>query len=347
MPAPLTRRTLLTGLGAATLVAGCSKPPPKTGASVDQVTMLTNNGSNGRDGYPWVTQAMGWFSAENLHVTVQPGYPATTSKALDAGRAQFGSIDFVNLSIQRGTTLAGGPPGADLRAVAAIHQRTLACVVALAGSGIQRPADLMGRTIAVPTGSVLGGPQLAGRRSLFDAYARLAGFDATKVRWAPMDSTLLTPTLAAGHVDGVVQYLVGAPTVESVARRPTVVLAFADYITDLFGGVLVTPQRLIDTRPDMVRRFTRALMRGLSYSVTDPAQAGRLLHGAVPATAAEPATAELRLMAPYVTPTDGVAGEMSEVRVMRAIAALVADGLVPPSLTPADLVASALTPRPV
>lgn len=337
MPA-LSRRSLLAA-GALTGLAACTRTTRPGKTAPDQVVMLTNLGANGRDGYGWVAKAQGYFAAAGLEVEVQPGNPATTSAALGAGRAQFGVVDWVNLAIQHGTALTASSGGPDLRAIAAIQQSTLASVVALESSGITHPSDLMGRTIAYPTGSVLGGPN-----SLFTAYARLARFDATKVKWAPLASPELTPALAAGKVDGVVQYLVGAPTVEAVAHQPTTTLPFADFMGDLYGGVLVAPQHLIATKPDLVRRFVAALMRGLTYSVDHPDEAGRILHTQVPATQAAPAAAELRLMRPYVT-SAGTVGAMTGERVMRALAALMSDGLIPAGLTPTMVVDLDFAPK--
>jgi NitT/TauT family transport system substrate-binding protein len=253
---------------------------------MDKVTYVTGFGTFGRDSYAWLAAQKGYFREAGLQVTIQPGTGTENNlKALASGKAQFAALDFSAAIVHIGATSDTG-----FRAVAAIQQRTVVAIMTLTGTGISRPADLPGHTIAEPGG--------AASKTLFPAYARLAGIDPDKVRWIDATPQQLPTLLAAGRVDAIGQFVVGAPAIERAASgRRAVMLPYSDYLTDLYGNVLVTPTTLTTRSPDLVRRFSTALMKGLAYTIAHPDEAGQILHQAQPTTDAATAAAEVRLMA--------------------------------------------------
>lgn len=305
----------------------CGSDDDPAAGPVDKVTYLTAVGSFGRESYVWVAKEKGFFAAANIDVRIQPG--SGTSENLGviaAGKAQFAASDLSALMV----VLGSGRFRADVRAVAAIQQRTLNSVTALSGSGVKAPRDLEGRTVA---GVVGGAPWL-----LFPAYAKLAGVDASKVRWVPADAPQLVPLLVAGKVDCVGQFVVARPSLEKAADgRAAVVLPYSDVLTDLYGNALVASTRLLREDPDLVRRFSDALLAGLVYAIDHPQEAGQILHKHVPVQDPDNAAAELTLMAPYVR-SGGVAGVLDPAQVARAIAILNGTGIVTGPLGPDDVV---------
>jgi NitT/TauT family transport system substrate-binding protein len=333
----LSRRQLLATAAAAPFAtagpAGCGSSPRRArSAAVDRISYLTGFGSFGREGYAWVADAKGYFREAGIQVTIQPGAAGDTNlKLLAAGKAQFAVIDYSGAMVRAGTGAF-----ADFRCVAAVNQRTTIALMALQGRGIARPGDLLGKTIAQATGAV--------PKTLFPAYAKLAGFDGAGVRWQDATPQQLPGLLAAGRVDAIGQFVVGVPAVEAAAQgRKAVVLPYSEYLTDLYGNVLVTSTSMIKNNPDLVRRFAGALMKGLRYAVDNPNEAGRILHAAVPATGADIAAAELSLMRPYA---GGAAapGAFEPARVARSTAILQAVGLMPISVPPEQVVDFAALP---
>jgi len=109
-------------------------------------------------------------------------------------------------------------------------------------------------------------------------------------------------------------------------------LPYSEYMGDLFGTVLVTPKALLASNPDVVRRFTGALLRGLVYGLEHPEEAGVFLHNAEPAQDAALGAEEMRLMRAYALPGRGErVGSLNPPRVERAIALLRSVGLIPAS----------------
>jgi NitT/TauT family transport system substrate-binding protein len=302
----------------------------------DKVAYLTGFGSFGREAEVWVADKKGFFKDQNIEVTISAGAAGdSNTKLLEADKAQFAIVDFGTLLQQVGTG-----SHTDIRALAAIQQRTVSSVIALQGKGITTPKDLAGKKIGAAPGSVL--------QAMFPGYAQLAGIDPKSVTFVPGSPTDLPGFLAKGQVDALLQYLVGAPAISAAAQgAKTVVLPYSDYLADPYGSVLITTTKMINTNPDLVKRFTTALMKGLEYAVNNPTEAGDILHAAVPQTVAAPAAQELTLMKQYVLGTDAgkPVGSFDQARVARAIASLQSLNLFPAGLTPDKVIAFDLTPK--
>jgi NitT/TauT family transport system substrate-binding protein len=313
--------------------AGCDAPDDRAPErSVEKVTYLTAFGSFGREGFAYVAKAKGFFAERGIDVDIQTGQGATSNlQLLAAGRAQFSANDLGGVWI-----LQGNGKFPDVRAVAAIQQRTLNSIMTLEQSGIARPADLVGRKLGGTAGAT---PEL-----LWPVYAKLSGIDPRSVTWRHMAAQQTPVALAAGTVDGIGQFVVASGTVEKAAGgRKTRALAYADVIADLYGNALVTTTTVINDNPGLVARFRDALLEGLVYSVQHPQEAGQILHQQIPAQDATAAAAELEKMAPYVL-VAGRAGVLDPARVARAVAILAGAGAITTTPRPDALVDFKLAP---
>ncbi|RVX41426.1 NitT/TauT family transport system substrate-binding protein [Nonomuraea polychroma] len=336
-------RTVATLVLTCTFIVGCSNSDnqPQTSTSsikpLEKVTYLTSFGNFGRDAYAWVAKDKGFFREAGLDVDIKPGSGTGDNIAkVEAGAAMFAPVDLTGLLLARGS---GGAKS--IVVVAGVQQRTMAALISLQGNGISKPKDLEGKTLADSPGSVV--------RNLFPTYAKLAGVDATKVTWVNGAPANLIGLLASGTVAGIGQFVVGEPTVESVAKgRQAVVLPYSDVMSDLYGNVLVTTTTIAREQPDLAKRFIAALMKGLVHSIDNPDETGRILQKNVPASAAAPAAAELTLMSAFVRPegSGDVVGTIDTKRVAGSIKLLQDAGAVPSGLTPDQLISADLTPKP-
>ncbi|MFY1635930.1 ABC transporter substrate-binding protein [Solwaraspora sp. WMMB335] len=337
-----TRTLAVTTLAAALVVtAGCSSDDAEdTAASgteaLKKVTYLTSFGNFGRDSYAWVAKDKGFFEEAGFDVEIKPGGGTGDNiKNVVAGQADFTPIDLTGGLLQFGNGEAK-----DFVVVAGIQQRTMAAIIALDGNGISTPKDLEGKKLADAPGSVV--------RNLFPTYASLAGIDESKVEWVNGAPQTLMGTLASGSVDGIGQFVVGKPTVETVAQgKKAVVLPYSDIMTDLYGNVLITSTKIAEEDPEMVKRFSAALLKGLEYSITNPEESGEILAKNVEESNPAAAAAELELMAAFVKSTSsGVpVGALDSQRIARSIAILQGAGAIPPGLEPEQVVNFDLAPN--
>jgi NitT/TauT family transport system substrate-binding protein len=344
MDSPFTKRHL-RGLAAvaaiaAMLVSGCTgetdEPENPDIGPPDAVTYFTGFGLFGREAPVHIAIEKGYFEEENIEVTVEPGGGTiVNTNAVVEGTADFALVDLTGALLAYGQEAV--PVGSTV--VAAVQQQTVFSILALESSGIRTPKDLEGKHIGDAQGSF--GPLL------WPVYADLAGIDASTV---DMDASFQPPQLfgllAEGQVDAIGQFLVGAATLEAIAGEPAVVLPFSDVLRDLYGVGVVTSIETASQDPDLVRRFNRALFRGLEDAVTNPEEAGQIHAQYVPEQNPEAAAGELRLMAPYVRPLDPAAplGSLDEQRVAQSIAILEGAGAIPAGILPTDIFSFDLAP---
>ena len=339
----LTRTVAAAALATAlALVAGCSSGSDKSddaksagAAGLEKVTYLTSFGNFGRDSYAWVAKEKGFFSDAGFDVDIKPGQgTGAVIQTVVGGQADFGPIDLTGGLLQLGNGQAK-----DFVAVAAIQQRTMAAIVTVEGKNIATPKDLEGKKLADTPTSVV--------RMLFPTYAKLAGIDASKVTWVNGDAQGLIGLLGSGAVDGIGQFVVGQPTVEAVAKKKPVVLPYSNVMQDLYGNVLITSSKIAKEKPEMVKRFTAALLKGLEYALAHPDEAGEILKKNVPAANPAASAAELQLMAAYVRSSNsGTAiGTLDSGRVAKSIALLQGAGALKQNLTPDQIIDFNLAPK--
>jgi NitT/TauT family transport system substrate-binding protein len=341
------RRTLVRSVVAGALAltmsaaAGCSDDSAdgdggSTG-SLEKITYLTSFGTFGRDSYAYVALDKGYFKDAGFDVTVNPGKGSGENiKSIVSGQAQFTPIDLTG-----GLLAAGGKDKTTgFTAVAAIQQRTMAAIIALEGNGINAPKDLEGKTLTDQPGSVV--------RTLFPTYAKLANVNPDKVKFQNGQAQELIGLLASGRTQGIGQFVVGKPTVETVAKpKKAVVLPYSDVLQDLYGNVLITSTKNATDNPEKVKKFTEALLKGLADSIENPEEAGKITQKYVQTAKPEGVAAELTLMGPYVkSAAAGIpVGALDAERVARSIAILQGSGQIEPGLKPEQVINFDLTPK--
>lgn len=342
------RRRFVRTLAVASLVpvlaasAACTSEPEGgttaagAGQQLEKITYLTSFGTFGRDAYAYVAKEKGYFAAAGFDVDIKPGNGTGENiKMITSGQAQFTPIDLTG-----GLLTMGNGAAKDFTAVAGIQQRTMAAIVTLEDKGISTPKDLENKTLADLPGSVV--------RNLFPTYAKLAKVDPTKVKWVNGTPQTLMGTLASGQVDGIGQFVVGKPTVETVAKgKKAVLLPYSDYLQDLYGNALITSKQYAQENPDKVKKFVGALLKGLNDAITNPTEAGQILKKHVELANPTAAAAELQLMAAFVR-SDGAGvpvGALDSQRVARSIAILQGAGAIPAGLTPEQVVSFDLVPK--
>jgi NitT/TauT family transport system substrate-binding protein len=119
-------------------------------------------------------------------------------------------------------------------------------------------------------------------------------------------------------------------------------------MTDLYGNVLITSSKIAKEKPEMVKRFTGALLRGLEYAIANPKEAGDILKENVEGANPVAAAAELELMAAFVRSAgSGVTvGTIDSRRVARSIAILQGAGVIRAGMTPEKIIDFNLAPKP-
>jgi NitT/TauT family transport system substrate-binding protein len=212
-----------------------------------------------------------------------------------------------------------------------IHQKSLAAIVSLEESGISSPADLAGKKVADQPGSTV--------QVIFPVYAKAAGIDPSKVTWVPSAPPALPQLLASGQVDAIGQFVVGRSLIEGAASgRKAAFLPYGDVLPDLYGNGLMTSTELAEKNPELVKKFTEALLKGLEYSIAHPEETGEILKKYQPTQDAAVAAAEVEAMAPYVDAGGAQTGSIDRSRVEKVISIMEEAGAIDSGVTADQLV---------
>ncbi len=264
--------------------SGSSAPAQR---QLEPVKYATSFGSFGRDSFVYVAIEKGYFREAGFDVQVVPGLGADNARLLAAGQVDYAGSESTGNVVGR---VSGGFP---VKIVAITSQATQAAIATLAESGIVSPKGLEGKTLAdLPSSIVI---------KLLPFYAKRAGIDTTKINIVPGTPPVLPSLLATGRADAIGQFTVGVPTlVKAAGGRQVRTFKYSQYLKGLLGNAIVTTDDRIKNKPDEVRRFTQALLKGLNYAVHNPGTSGYIMQKYVPI--ADPVTAanELRILKFFV-----------------------------------------------
>jgi NitT/TauT family transport system substrate-binding protein len=279
----------LTAVLALVAVPAGARPDAPSPTTIDYATSF---GNFGRDSYIYVAIEKGYMRDAGFEVNVTSGPGSVDNmKFVAAGRLDYAPVDIGALVVTRANE------GVPVKVVSVVHQNTMSAILSLQETGIRRPADLVGKTLADSPASTV--------RVLFPVYARKAGIDPSRVTWRDSAPPALPALLASKQVDGIGQFVVGRPLISAAAQKPVAALRYSDHLPGLLGIGVIASDEKIRSNPGEVRRFVRALNRGLKYAIDNPRQAAAILKKYQPLVNEDVAMRELKVMK-YFVETQGV-----------------------------------------
>jgi len=248
------RRSTATAVFAALSSAGFRRA---RAASLRPVSMRLDWLYQGPNAGFMVAQKKGFYKDVGLDVDVGTGKGSGSTAQLVATKAtQFGFADGFSV----GYTIA---KGASIKMVGAVYRRNPTAIVVLADSGIEKPKDLQGKTLAIPTGG-------AGFQQ-WPAFAKGCGIDTSSIKIVNTDPAGTPPALITGKVEGIGGFAQGfVPSVEIRGNKKARILWYADCgVTAVSNGIIVHPD-LIKEDPGLIRAFVAASIKGFLYDRQHP-----------------------------------------------------------------------------
>jgi NitT/TauT family transport system substrate-binding protein len=181
-------------------------------------------------------------------------------------------------------------PGRELIAVLLVYDQAPLSLISLKKSGIEKPADLMGRKGGAPT--------VDATFRLFNVFARVNGIDPARVQWTNMQPQVREPMLVRGEIDFAAAWVMTAvPSLTGlgVKRDDINVMMLRDHGLDLYANAVFTTPAFARQHPDAVRGFVKATVQSWQNAATDPDAAIAALKRAEPLS--DPAVEIVRLKA--------------------------------------------------
>ncbi len=260
---------LLAGLLAA---CGDSAAPATSQATTNPVGTSANAGNanskqevilalgyipNVQFAHIYVAQEKGYFAAEGLDVKIRYGTINDLMTVVGQGKIQFAQASGDEV-------LQARAQGIPVTTIASIYQKYPVALASRKESNITKPADLKGKTIAIPGpygSNYLGLKVLlaAGNLSEADVKVQSVGFTQREV-------------LEQGKADAAVVFSMNEP-VQLRRAGMNINTIEVSQLASLASIGLITSDSLIASNPALVKKMVRAVTRGLKDTLANPEEA--------------------------------------------------------------------------
>jgi PAS domain S-box-containing protein len=194
----------------------------------------------------------GFYRDAGFDVTIIEG--ASDRRPIEevvSGRANYG--------VARSELLLSRLHGEPVVALAAIFQHSAIIMLAKQESGINSPQDMIGKRVML-----LSGDDAAEYLAMFKSE----GVSLDKVRIIP--ATYNIDDLIVGKTDVFNAYITNEPHTLAQKGIPASIISPITYGIDFYGDCLFTSEQEIHTRPDQVKAFRAASLRGWEYAMAHP-----------------------------------------------------------------------------
>src|ERR1700720_4512104 len=208
----------------------------------------------------YVAKEKGFYKSAGLNVDIEPGGPDFPAiQMVTGGNEQFGVTGADQILIARGK-------GVPVVALAVIFRRNPFVLFSLAKSGIKTPADYVGKNVGVKIG---GNEEL-----IYRAVLAKAGIDKSTLTEIPVKFDI-TPLLS-GAIDVWPGYLINEVLAAKEKGFDVSVVSPPDYGIDLYAEPLFTTEKMLKEKPDIVRKFVTATLKGWTSAIAAPEEAAQI-----------------------------------------------------------------------
>jgi NitT/TauT family transport system substrate-binding protein len=252
-------------------------------AAADQVNFALDWVVSGVHAGYFVAEDKGYYSAAGLDVTIGRGFGSgDTIKRVGSGTATFGLADTSAI------IAALANVNVPVRIVAMIYDHATVGVIYLKESGIKAPKDLEGRKI----GRSASGASV----NMFPAFLKANNIDRSKIHEVVVDGATFVPLLVSGQVDAVLEQSIELGKFRNIAAqqgKTALAMPYSEFGLVGYGNAIIADLSTIQQKPDMVRRFVEASLKGVAYSLAHPDEAVAILRKTNPEVDAKVAHDEL------------------------------------------------------
>ena len=199
------------------------------------------------------------FGKDNIKIE----YPEITSGAKQTEALAAGSLEFLN-ALGGTSAILAAANGVDVKVIGVYSRAPKAFTILALNPEIRSAADLKGKKVAGPKGTIL-------HQVLLSALEK-EGLSATDVAFANMDQPQSVSAIDAGQVDAA---LVAGPAVLKATEAGARVIATGEGLVD---GIIViaASDKFIKAQPELVSRFLAVHQSSLKVIKDNPEEAYRL-----------------------------------------------------------------------
>ena len=252
----------------AALAAGASSSV----RAADKLTYSNDWFPSGDKGIQFYAKHKGFFAKEDLDVTFITARGSSDSiTRLATGSADVGSGSMV--ALLQATVEANVP----VKTAVSFYNKPADAIMTTEGSKIGSLKDLEGTRLATAT--------FASSNVFWPMILKSLNLNESKITLLKVDPTALTPMLASGQVDGILSWLTSAPSnVQALKEvdKKLKILAWSEIGFEGYSYSAIVSEKLIKERPDVARRFVRAIRAAGKAALQDPQGVGQSIKALYP-----------------------------------------------------------------
>jgi len=212
----------------------------------------------------YVAIKKGWFQEEGLDVNILLGQgSAYTVQVVDTGKAEIGISDAP-------VPIKGRAQGAKVKIIGIIFDKHPNCMYFWKESGIKKPQDVVGKTVAVPAAD--------GHYVMWPAFAKQIGVDPGSVKFVNIEPTAKVAALATKKADVVFELYTGKPFMEKAIPPDQLgTILWSDHGFNAYAHSYITRDDVLQKNPELLRKFLKASYRAWDFTLKNPEEAIKIL----------------------------------------------------------------------
>jgi NitT/TauT family transport system substrate-binding protein len=244
----------------------------------------------------------GYYAEENLDVTLNAGAPEINPlDEVESGRAQFGIG-------QADSVIIAKTNGQNFVSVAAIFRNNPLAITSLASDNIQKPEDLVGKTIGAYSLDLSSYSDV----SLL-AFMSRTGLEKDSMNYALIEDFQGANEIKAGHMDAMSGMFATDQQVMTQQAGDTLnYIYYKDYGVDVYINTIFVKEDLVQSNPDLVIRFLRATFKGYQYAIENPEEVAAFALKYDDTLDLTYQQEVMKAQIPFIDTGDGAIGSMNE-----------------------------------
>jgi NitT/TauT family transport system substrate-binding protein len=243
--------------------AACPVIVATAAAAADKVRFQTDWLPSGEHAMYYGGWQRGIFAEEGIDITITRGYGSgDTVTKLAGGAFDFGVADVASV------TTARARQKVPVKTIAALYTQSPHSLFVLKSSGITNFKGLEGKKISITPGN--------SHKFYFPKVAEKSGTDPSKIIWVNMDGAAMAGQLIAKNIDAAPFYSIHHYYTNKAAKavgEEIIPLPFVEVGFKIYAASLIASDETIAKRPDLTRRFLRAVKRSFDWARANPEEA--------------------------------------------------------------------------
>lgn len=193
----------------------------------------------------------GYYREEGLDVDIKQGSGSQQTINLVAG--EHDEIGFADYSLMA----ASVDKGMKVKAIFGVVQQDAWSIFSTADKPIQKPADLIGKSIVL----------VVDHKPMIDLLMKLNGIDPNAVQLRLVNPATRGAIFAQRAADGILA--ISLYSKASLGVDSTISMALSNYGINLLGQGIIASEAFLTKRPDVARRFIKATSRAFHETILE------------------------------------------------------------------------------